>query len=238
MKITVQRLSTKDLATLTERTIAASKNPKHKVIENNPLLVELESIYKDYDAVYAKNTYSGKGLSVAEADKQRDRAFVSIKNFLTGYQQIPTAPNADKAKALYELLTTFDTSLDKLSYSAETAQLKKLIEAFSLTENIERLTALGIHIAFEELKTKQETFESIFAEQTEANAELRKLPSASSIRRSLEKSLKTYLGLLSVMQNQTDWKDLYAEISELVKAAKNSTTTAKKTDEGTEPKQA
>ena len=31
-----------------------------------------------------KQVFSGKGISVAEADESRDKAFVSVKNFLWG----------------------------------------------------------------------------------------------------------------------------------------------------------
>lgn len=42
MKILLQRISTKDFATLVQRTIASSKNGKYKVAENQPLLTALE----------------------------------------------------------------------------------------------------------------------------------------------------------------------------------------------------
>ena len=45
-------------------------------------------MFAKYDEVYTKQTFSGKGKSVAEADEARDEAFVSIKNFLWGYQQV------------------------------------------------------------------------------------------------------------------------------------------------------
>ena len=35
-----------------------------------------------------KQIFSGKGISVAEADEARDKAFVSIKNFLWVYRQV------------------------------------------------------------------------------------------------------------------------------------------------------
>ena len=54
-----------------------------------------------------KQVFSGKGISVAEADESRDKAFVSVKNFLWGYRQVSSAPHADKAKELYELIKGF-----------------------------------------------------------------------------------------------------------------------------------
>lgn len=220
MKISLQRISTKDLATLTGRIIEASKNGKNRVSEPNPLLNEVEKIYVDYDAVYTKQTFSGKGTSVAVADEERDRVFNMFRNFLWGYRQIATMPNADKAEKLYELIKSFGTDLNKLSYAEETAQLKKLIEELEKSENKAMLTALGLDATFAELKQKQTDFEAIFADQATANADLRKLPSASAVRKTLEKSLRAYLDFLSVMQHQPQWNALYLEVSELVKAVR------------------
>lgn len=222
MKITLARLSTKDLATLAQRTIASSKSGKYKITENQPLLTALEDVFAQYDAVYTKQVFSGKGKSVAEADEARDKAFSALRNFLWGYHQLSIAPNADKARELYEIIKTYGTDMDRQTYSTQTAQLKKLIEDLDKSENKEKLTALGILPALEDLKTKQEAFENLFAEQSEANAELRKTPSATALRKDLEKALRTYLDFLKVMKSQPVWKDLYQDINELVKSARNS----------------
>jgi len=49
------------------------------------------------------------------------------------------------------------------------------------------------------------------------------MKNASAIRRDLEKILKTFLSLITAMKDIQDWKLLYADLNELVKAAKNST---------------
>ncbi len=48
------------------------------------------------------------------------------------------------------------------------------------------------------------------------------MKSASGTRKDLEKSLKSFLNLITAMKDVTDWKLLYADTDELVKAAKNS----------------
>lgn len=72
------------------------------------------------------------------------------------------------------------------------------------------------------MKTKHTAFETLFAEQATANADLRNMKSASGTRKDLEKSLKSFLNLITAMKDVTDWKLLYADTDELVKAAKNS----------------
>jgi hypothetical protein len=98
MKISLQRVSTKDLATLTERTITLSTSGKYPVLANHPLMNELTTHYAAYDAVYTKKTFSGKGKDVAAADHDRDVAFSCIKAFLNGYRQIVSVPNFQDAE--------------------------------------------------------------------------------------------------------------------------------------------
>ena len=222
MKISLVRLTTKNLATLALRVIEASKTGKTQLGQQQPMLMDLEEKYRAYDEVYTKQTFSGKGKSVAEADEARDKAFSNLKNFLWGYRQVSSVPNADQAGELYEVIKLFGTDIDRLSYSAQSAQMKKLIEELDKPENAIKINILSLSAAFMELKTKHQHFEQLYTEQVEANADLRKMPSATAIRRDLEKSLKSYLDLISIMKTQPDWADFYQEVNELVKSARNS----------------
>lgn len=122
MKISLQKLSTKNLATLAQRVINSSKSGNYTIIENHPLLTALETSYTNYDAVYTKLTYSGKGMDVATADKARDVAFGNMKAFLSGYRKLSTAPNHEASIALYDVFRTFGLGIDRMSYSTETAK--------------------------------------------------------------------------------------------------------------------
>lgn len=225
MKITLTSLSTKNLATLVQRILNSSQNGNYTIVANHPLLLALNSSYLTYDGVYSKLTYSGKGKEVAIADKERDVAFGNLKAFLNGYRKLPSAVNQQDAETLYAVFKTFGLNIDGLSYSAETAQLKKLIEALEKPENIQKITNLNLTAAFNDLKTKHEAFEVIFAEQAEANADLREMSSASSTRKELEQALRSYLNLVTAMKDVPEWRKLYHDLNEIVKAAKNSNLT-------------
>lgn len=225
MKITLTSLSTKNLATLVQRILNSSQNGNYTIVANHPLLLTLNSSYLTYDGVYSKLTYSGKGKEVAIADKERDVAFGNLKAFLNGYRKLPSAVNQQDAETLYAVFKTFGLNIDGLSYSAETAQLKKLIEALEKPENIQKITNLNLTAAFNDLKTKHEAFEVIFAEQAEANADLREMSSASSTRKELEQALRSYLNLVTAMKDVPEWRKLYHDLNEIVKAAKNSNLT-------------
>lgn len=222
MKISLVRLSTKDLATLAQRIITNIQSGKYPVISNHPLTATLQNSYTEYDVVYTKQIYSGKGKDVATADLERDVAYNDLKAFLNGYRKLQSAPNSQSAEDLYSVFKTFGLDLDRLSYSSQTAQMTKLIEALESPENQQKIALLSVNIAFTDMKTKHDYFETVFGEQAEANADLRQMTSASAIRRVLEKNLKTYINLLTAMKNVPDWKLLYSDTNELVKAAKNS----------------
>lgn len=229
MKIALTKLSTKDLATLAQRIISNITSGKYPVISNHPLTATLQASYTEYDLVYTKQIYSGKGKDVATADQERDVAYTNLKAFLNGYRKLSSAPNYQSAADLYSVFKTYGLNLDRLSYSSQTAQMKKLIEELETPENLQKIALLSLHPAFTEMKTKHEDFEAMFADQAEANADLRNQSSASAIRKDLEKNLKAYLNLLTVMKEVPDWELLYTDTNELVKAAKNSE--VKKKDE-------
>ncbi|WP_294297302.1 DUF6261 family protein [uncultured Chryseobacterium sp.] len=222
MKITLARLSTKDLATLAQRIISNAQSGKYPAVTNHPLISALQNSYTEYDQVYAKQVYSGKGKEVAMADHERDVAYSNLKSFLNGYRKLPSASNHQAAEELYTVFKNFGLDLDRLSYSSQTAQMGKLIGELETAENAQRMMLLSLTAAFAEMKAKHENFELVFAEQAEANADLRQMTSATAIRKDLEKKLKSYLSLLTAMKGVTGWELVYSDTNELLKAAKNS----------------
>lgn len=223
MKVSLARLRTVTLAGLAERLISASKEGNYTIsISEHPLLKALEEEYKQYKNLVAKQTFSGKGAEVARADKERDKLFVGLKNYLKGYLGLPQLPHQTEAQALYEAFKLNDLNLDKKSYTDQTVLLDKLIAALDAGTNKAGLKALNLESIFTELKQKQAAFVALMAEQTEANAELRLTKSASAVRKDLEQALRAYIDFVAVMKTQPEWTALYKELNEIVKSAKNS----------------
>ncbi|WP_228464796.1 DUF6261 family protein [Chryseobacterium antibioticum] len=182
----------------------------------------MQDSYIEYDRVYTKQVYSGKGKDVAALDHERDVAYNSMKAFLNGYRKLSSAANYQLAEDLYQVFKTFGLDLDRISYSSQTAQMKKLIETLESSENTQKITALSLETALADMKAKHEAFETLFSEQAMINADLRQMKSASAIRKDLEKNLKAYISLLTVMKGVSGWELFYNDVNELVKAAKNS----------------
>lgn len=230
MKITLTQISTKDLATLAERAINSSKKGTYKIVHSHKLLQKMEEEYETYKKVYSKLTYSGQGKSVAEADKHRDKIYSGIKGYLSGFVGVPELAGYSEAMALYEVFKKYGLDLDRLSYSAETAQMNNLLLELDAETNKEKIATLQLTAYFAKLKQAQTDFEAIYATQAEANAELSSLPSATTIRRNLEKALRNYFTLLTAMKDDEEWSLLYQDINQIVKGINNTVTTKKKTE--------
>ncbi len=222
MEITLTRLTTKNLATLASRSITISGKPEYAVVVKNPLLERLQIVYGEYDGVYAKNNYSGMGSDVAAADHKVDGIFSGIKTVLLGYCRDVESSNHQDAMDLYAIIEKYGTDIDRYSYSEETAQMKKLIEELDQPVNVAKLEKVHLTENFARLKAAEARFSEIFGKQVEANAALRQTESASSLRRQLENALRNYFALVSSMRAVDGWTALDAELTEAVKAARNS----------------
>lgn len=219
MTIQLSKITTKDLATLAMRIIKSSREGKYVLKLETPLLNVLEDVYKEYDLVYIKKTYSGKGDEVSAIHKDRCRIYSNMKTFLSGYTKIKTMPHYEEALKLSTIFNSFN-SISRLSYASVTAQMSKIIEILETPENKSNLEKLNLKETFNSLKEVQNRFESIFSEQAESNAELRKTKSASIKRKDLEKALKGYLDYITLMKDIEGWGDIYVDLNEIIKSFK------------------
>ena len=156
MKITLSRLGTKNLASLAQRVVNSSKSGKYKIAEEHDFLKALERESAEYDKLYVKLTYSGKGEEITAADMARDKAFYALKLYLEGYKDVPSLPDVTEAAVLYKLMDQYGGNIIKMTYADESAQLKRLIVELDKPENIARLTTLKLKPAYEELKAWQD----------------------------------------------------------------------------------
>ena len=218
MNIALTRLSTRALGGLAQRVVKSSKNGKFKIVEEHELLKSLEKESKEFEDLYGKLTYSGKGNEIVAADVARDKTFTALRTLLKGYKELPL-PNAADAAALYKVFEQYGANVERMNYVAETAQMVVIFKELDKPENAARFEALKFKPAYEELKKRQNAFEDLYAVQAEANAELRKLPPATAARARLQKSLTAYLNLLEAMKDLPTWDTLYLDINEMVKAA-------------------
>lgn len=227
MKMNFSKLSTKELAATAQRSLAVSAEPAFAEVKNNPLLATLYTVYTDYDAVYVKKTYSGRGVELFAADKDRDMPFGGFKDVLVGHSKLAASPYNQPAKDIYAIIEKHGIGLDHYSYAEETAQMKKLLEELELPANAAKIEQMQLTPIVSQIKTAQTAFEKLFNEVAGENSELRLMESASSMRQRLETALRNYFNLVKAMSSQPVWKELYAKLDEIAKAVYTAKTAAK-----------
>jgi len=230
MKINLTQLSTKDLAALSQRTIVVSDEPAFAVVKDNPLLASLKSVYNEYDTVYTKKAYSGKSDLLTEADSKRDAPFGGLKFILLGHMKVSSSPYQQDAKDIYSIIESFGIDLDRYKWSEESAQMKKLLDELYKPANAAKIERMQLTAVLTQIKDAQTAFEKLFVEIAGENSELRLMESASSFRKTLETALRNYFNLVKAMNQHPGWKELYAKLDEMVKAANNNRTSSPKTD--------
>jgi len=230
MKSNLSQLSTKDLAALSQRTITISDEPAFAVVKDNPLLSAVKAVYDEYDAVYTKKAYSGKSDLLLEADHMRDTPFGGFKFILLGHIKVSSSPYQQDAEDIYAIIEKYGIDLNRYKWAEETAQMKKLLEELDKPENVAKIERMQLTGVVTQIKEAQIAFERLFNEVAGENAGLRMMESASSMRKTLETALRNYLNVVKAMNTLPGWKELYAKLDEVVRAANNSKPTPPKTD--------
>lgn len=224
MKITYSRLKVDTLSTLAKRTIETSQKPEFTtLVKDNPLLAQLQSTYDAYFGVFNKDIYSGLGETVRNADLKRDTYYRGLLRILLSMASMDGMSLQQDAKELTAYFEPFGFEITAYSYGDESAYLNKLIEALDKPEVITKLEKLNLKEPFELFKQSQIDFEQLFSSQVKANASLRDMESATSLKSTLIHDLRNYLNMVSVMQGVDAWKGFYSELNQLAKAAENST---------------
>ncbi len=223
MRINYASLTTETLAELVKRVLGISTKEAYVLVLNHPLLVKLRSVADEYLLVFDKKTYSGKGELVAKADLLRDNLFNGMRNSLFGQTKMHGLTTQQDAIDLYAIFGTHGLDLSRYSYGDESSHMDKLIEDLEKPENKDKIGRVHLTEAYELMKSAQQNFELNFGEQTEANAELRSMESATSLQSRIVTALRNYLHYVEVMSSiDAGWTALYAELNETVKAAVNS----------------
>lgn len=223
MKINYARLRVDTVSTLAKRTIEISEKPEFTtLVKDNPLLEQLKRTHNVYFAVFNKDIYSGLGEDVKNADIKRDNFLRGNHRMLASMANMEGMSLQQDAKELLTYFEPYGLAITGYSYSDESAYLNKLIEALDTPATLAKLEKLNLKEPFELLKQAQEDFEALFSTQVKANAALRDMESASSLKSALTQDLRNYLNMVTAMQGVDIWKVLYNELNELIKAANNS----------------
>ena len=232
LKITFGRLMVTILGMLGRNTIEITKANANSDLLNSPLFKEVENKYAVYETVLLKNAYSGMGPDVKTADLERDSRFYGFINLLRGLAVFKN-PQGEAANSLYEQIKD-KSSISKLSYGEESEVLYKIFEQLDGAPAQALIAQAGVAAQYADLKQAQTAFQQIYLEQLDANSALRQMNSASGIRQELQEALRNYFGYVSALRNQPPYKDLYADLNELIKSVRQSNRQSKKNEKNEE----
>ena len=105
------------------------------------MLETVRTEYGEYDAVYTKQIYSGKGDLLLEADDKRDAPFSGFKFILKGHFRVSGSPHLQDAKDIYAIIEKYGIDIDRYKYAEESALMKKMLEELDYLKTPRKLNA-------------------------------------------------------------------------------------------------
>lgn len=161
------------------------------------------------------------GVTIEEADLQRDNRDASFKRILVGLAGFEGTP---QAKAAQQLLNIYEEtgSVYNKNYAEESVILDRRLSKLQEPANSALVTLLNLAPQVDVLFEAQTEFNRLFLTQVETNSALRQQHSASSIRQHLEDALRNLYGWINAQRNISPYDKLYTDMAEIIKAAKQS----------------
>ena len=101
------------------------------------------------------------------ADKDRDCAFICLRDILHGMSVSLIEDTKSKAAKLYAIIDKYGSQIYKLGYKAESATLLSLFREFEQSENQQLLSDLGVIAFYGSLKAAEDKFVSVSQQKSE-----------------------------------------------------------------------
>lgn len=219
-RIALIKLSTRELAVLSEQVIRVVKTSQAEEAKNSLFMQELEKIYNEYQEAIPKNTYSGKGISVSEMNKARLNCFKAFKMVVEGFAKVEKTPQHQDAKMFKEVLNSYGKGFLGVGYAEQTSAFNQILKDFDTDSAIDKMKKMGLEPLFNMLKNEHEQFVKLYGEQAEANTELRKSRSATEIRKEMHRALRRFLDYVTLMTSEKEFESLYYHLNEYIKAGR------------------
>lgn len=212
------RYNVNTLDTIGSRFIEISKLNANKEIITFPLFLKLEEVYTPFHSLIKKQNFSGMGERIAELDLIRDNSYYALRSVIRGFARLKNA----KGDAAEELSLLFEQagSIDGKTYAEEDSILDKLQSLMESDDAKVHITKLKVEEEVEQLFNDHRNFKDEYIKQNDANSELRQQSSASALRKDLEQALRNYYSFVFVMKEIQPWKDIYSDLTEIIKSTK------------------
>ncbi len=150
--------------------------------------------------------YSGKSLltpKISVFDKNRDKAFICLRDQLHGLSLSLIEEKAAPAAELYSIIDKLGVSLHRMGYKAESALLQSLFKAYDKQAAQQDLTDLGLLPYYESLKTANKAFEE---------ASEQRIDEQTTRATENEAASDVVEEMIPAMTNLTAYMQLYSEL--------------------------
>lgn len=222
MKTNLSRLSVISLSAFCSQLLDYYDRNATALIENHPLVESLRVEHDQFWAVMNKRAYSGKGKEVAKANALRIERYMAVRMVLRGMSKATGFSGQADAKELLKLFVLKGKKVFQDSYFSKTMDFNHVLSELATPEQHERVVRLGIAEMIELMGEGFTTFETKMDEQFSANAELRGLPTATKLRKPLEKSLRNYLNFVKAMSSVDErWESAYYFVQEVAPTSRS-----------------
>lgn len=151
---------------------------------------------------------------IAQADEERDDAFVAFRGFCESAERRRAKPeHAAAGERLMRMIRAAGYSLQTLGNSTETGALNALFTALSSTAAVADLTKISATELLDELKTAQTTFETALSGRNTEDTE--SYPALAKARASLGNRLALLCGMINTL-DELDSANTRPELDTLI----------------------
>jgi hypothetical protein len=230
-------LSVTDVVSMSDRIFKIIQ----KLIGHDP---KLNGLYEKANLVYKRLVKNQKNTTksrlteeLVNLDKQRDRAFVALRDILHGMSiSLIEEVNSSAAK-LYATLDKLGLQAYQLGYKAETAVLISLFADFDLADRTQLLADIGALPFYKSLKNAQAAFDTASSQKSDEKTVLTsETEAATSIMAEMIPALTSLVSLVQ-LYTQTDAETYGESFNQIVTCITetNATARARKTRKENEP---
>ena len=192
-------LTNEELPAVAQEILDATQElPSQTLIEQLQQMISRD--IDDVEAALARPTSSQYTAKLAELDRQREAAFVGLRDFSYISSKRPDPQLSAAGRRIYDIFRARGLSLHRLSYRQQTTALRLLFEDLSSVAAQQDLTTLAATSWFVDLQTAQEKFEQTMAQRATAESQS-EVPRLAPSRSKLANHLDTLIGNIEVLRS-------------------------------------
>lgn len=224
-KMYLTKMPVANLGTLALYVIDIVEKSKIDAVVSSPKFAALKDFSVQYQQSLFKKLYSDITKEIESLDAERDKILSGFRDYIDSQVKSPLPVKEVAGKKAKAVLERFGTGIERMSYVMETQYVVKIIEAFRAEDIKDAVNMLALKEWIDSLETAQKKFDLAFQNRSIDDAEIKKITSASELRKDMQKSLDAFLAILSALILTTEseeMKNLDSAIQQQIEKVANS----------------